>query len=538
MADPADSQMTAEPGAGKPDVIFIGAGINALAGAVLLGQAGWRTLVLERNDEPGGAVRTQELTLPGFRHELGAMNLNPFIGSPFYETVRTALAAKGVTFVAAHNSSGILRPDGGFLSVTSDAAANRRAIAEISEADADAWQVWTEEFDRCAPHLFRILDSLPGATGPLAQIFCDTDDMPAPVRLALRDILLRSLRETLTERFASDAVQAMIAAWGLHFDYAPDVAGGCWYPFIETNLIERAGATFAKGGNGHVTAALAELVSDHGGAVRTGQAVERIVVEDGRAVGVRLRDGAEIRASRAVVAGITPTALLGMAGDHLPAPTKKAAQAYRYGPGALLIHLALASPPDWKAAGARDCLYIHNGESLDHLAAVYQQAVAGLLSAEPFFCINQPSPYDPSLAPAGKQVMRIFVRAVPAVIRGDVAGTIRGETWTEAVKRAYADRVLDLIEAHAPGLRDRILGMAIQSPLDLEAENPNLVHGDNNAGSMQFGQFYGGRPFGGMTDHRTPIPGLYLCGAATWPGGGSSPASGSFAVQQILEDNA
>lgn len=144
--------------------------------------------------------------------------------------------------------------------------------------------------------------------------------------------------------------------------------------------------------------------------------------------------------------------------------------------------------------------------------------------------------YDRSIAPSEKQVMRIFVRAVPAVICGDMLKKIRGKSWTQDAKEAYSNRILDLIEVHAPGLLDRILDKVVQSPLDLEALNLNLVQGDNNAGSMQFSQFYSGCPFAEITGHRTPILGLYFCRASTWPGGGTNPGSGEFVTRQILED--
>lgn len=520
-----------------PDVIFIDAGINALAAALVLGEAGWRVLVLERNKEPGGAVRTLELTLPGFRHELGAMNLNPLASSLFYEKFGKALTNKGLELISADPSSGLVLPGGRFLGITKDREANLRAIAGFSALDAEAWKTWNADFDRCAPYLFRILGSPPARAGPLKHVFDDEDGVPDSVRQTLREILFSSLSEVLTTRFESDAVQAMIAAWTLHFDYAPDIAGGCWYPFIEINVGQQSGAMLAKGGSGRVASALADLISDVGGEVRTEQTFEKIVVEDGRAVGVRSASGEELRASRAIVACVTPTALLKLTDGHLTEREANLARNYRYGPGALLIHLALSDLPNWRAEGARRCFYIHVGSFLDYLAATYQQAMAGLLSAEPFFCITQPTLHDPSIAPGGHHVLRIFVRAVPAEIRGDAGRMIQGQTWTEEVKESFADHVLDLVEEHAPGIRDKILAKVIQSPLDLEELNPNLVDGDNNAGSMQLAQFYWGRPFPGSTDQRMPISGLYMCGAATWPGGGTNPGSGVFVAQEILADN-
>jgi phytoene dehydrogenase-like protein len=200
----------------------------------------------------------------------------------------------------------------------------------------------------------------------------------------------------------------------------------------------------------------------------------------------------------------------------------------------MVIHLALSAPLRWLAgAAADDSFYVHIGPSLDHLATVYEQGLAGTLAREPFCVVAQPTRYDPHRAPDGQHVLWIMVRAVPAVIRGDVLERIEGPRWTESATEMFADRVLDVVETHAPGLRDLILARRVIAPPDLEAHNPNLVGGDLNAGSMHLAQFYGQRPFQGAS--RTPLPGLYLCGASTWPGGGANPGSGILVANELLK---
>jgi len=159
------------------------------------------------------------------------------------------------------------------------------------------------------------------------------------------------------------------------------------------------------------------------------------------------------------------------------------------------------------------------------------------LSARPFCVVAQPTIYDPSRAPRGKHVLWIMVRCVPAAIEGDAAGRIAGRAWTPEVKDAFADRVIDLIDDYAPGLRDRILARALHAPTDLEQLNPNLTGGGINAGSCHLDQFYGQRPFPGYARHRMPIAGLYVCGASTWPGPGASPGSGVLLAQRLLDDS-
>lgn len=533
----ADAHDPGKSGMPSVDAIFIGAGINSLGAAYLLGRAGWRVLVVDRNDEPGGAIRTLELTLPGFRHDIGAMNLSLFANSPFFQQHQDVLAKKGMAFVIAERSAGCVFSGGRFLGITTDQAENLRAIARFSKADVDDWKAWTADFEACAPFLFQIFGALAPSAGPLEYVFGDQADVPEAVQPVLRGILLDSLRANLTARFESEEVQALIAAWGLHPDHAPDIAGGCVYPFLETNIDQQQGISIVKGGSGRLIHALAELIREAGGEVRSGTSVEKIVIEKGRAVGIRLASGEVVRASRAVVASVTPRALLGLTDEQLPQLEAQRARSWRHGPGTMMIHLALSGLPDWRADDARRSFYVHIATSLDYLARAYQESLAGLLSAEPFCVVGQPTIYDPSRAPAGKHVLWIMVRCVPAVIRGDAAGKIEGRAWTREVKEAFADRVIDLIESYAPGLRDKILARAIHAPKDLEDLNPNLVGGDINAGSCHLDQFYGQRPFPRYAHHRMPIPGLYMCGASTWPGAGASPGSGAFVAQQILKDN-
>lgn len=522
-----------ERGSKQPDVVFIGAGINSLGAALVLSEAGWKVLIIDRNEVPGGAVRTLELTLPGFRHDIGAMNLSLLANSPFYQQRKKILAEQGVEFITADRTFGSMDADGRFLGMSNDLESNLRAIGRISDADAKAWKQWAADFKSCAPSLFLIFGSEAADSGPLEYVFGKDGAVPMAIRPTIKGILVDSLRSNLTARFETPVIRAMIAAWGLHIDYAPDIAGGCWMPFLETNADQQTGIAIVKGGSGQLIDALCALIRKRGGQIRTSETVEEILIDGGRAVGVRLAGSETIRASRAVVASVTPTALLKLAGGKLPLAESKRAASWSYGPGTLVIHLALSELPRWKEAEARRSFYIHLGPTLDHLAAAYQQGMAGLLSDEPFCVIGQPTVYDASRAPDGRHVLWIMVRAVPAEIRGDVVGKILGNEWSRDVKEAFADRVLQLIERYAPGLRGQILGKTIISPTDLEKLNPNLVGGDLNAGSQHLSQFYGQRPFLGGS--RMPIKGLYMCGASTWPGGGCNPGSGLLVAEQLLK---
>ncbi|WOO41533.1 NAD(P)/FAD-dependent oxidoreductase [Rubellicoccus peritrichatus] len=518
----------------KPDILFIGGGINALGAALMLSEAGWKVMVLDRNAKPGGAIRTMELTLPGFRHDIGAMNLNALTGSPFYKDYSEALARKGLEIITADHPNGVMTADGRFLGMSTNLEKNMAAIARFSSKDAEAWKQWRADFSACGPTLARIFGSEAISSNPEELIFSQANAASKEAASALRGILLDSLRDNLCSRFESDAIQSLVASWGLHVDYAPDIAGGCWMPFIETNVDELAGISLAQGGSGQVIRAMVELIEDKGGLVVTDQNVDKILVENGKATGVQLSGGETISSTQGVVASVTPQALVKLAAGNLPEDFVKQAEGFQYGPGTMVLHLALSGAIDWKVEAARRSFYVHLAPSLDYLGAVYEQSMVGLLPAEPFCIVGQPSVYDLDRAPEGKQTIWVMVRGVPAEIRGDASGTIEGHEWNDKVSDAFANRVIDTMERYAPGLREKILAKQIISPTGLQKLNPNLVGGDLNGGSQHLSQFYGNRPIAGFADHTTPIDALYLCGASTWPGGGATPGSGTMLARKLL----
>ena len=175
---------------------------------------------------------------------------------------------------------------------------------------------------------------------------------------------------------------------------------------------------------------------------------------------------------------------------------------------------------------------MHVGPYLEDMALAYQQASAGLLPAEPMVVAGQPTVADPTRAPEGKHVLWVMARFAPARIVGDAAGEIEARDWNDA-KDAYADRVIDILERYAPGLRDRTLGRHVISPADLERLNPNLLEGEGLGGSHHPAQNFFMRPFPGWSRYRTPIDRLYMCGASTWPGAGTGAGSGYLLGRQL-----
>jgi phytoene dehydrogenase-like protein len=349
--------------------------------------------------------------------------------------------------------------------------------------------------------------------------------------VALGRLLLSSARELVDEYLETDKAKALIAPWGLHLDFGPDVAGGAVFPFLEAFADHHGGMAVAKGGASTLVRALVALLREHGGELRTSTRVTGIVVRDGRAVGVELDTGERAAATRAVVASVTPTALANdlLREADLPSTIRRALGAFRYGPGTMMLHLALSAPVPW-AAGERltSFAYVHLAPYVDDLARAYADALAGRLPTEPLLVVGQTSAVDPTRVPDGGQTLWVQVRPLPAA-----APTRRRGGWSDAAPR-YAERVMQKLERYAPGIGEVVTGMAVLSPADLERADANLVGGDSVSGSMHLRQNFLLRPAWGMSGYRTPVRDLWLIGASTWPGGGLNAVSGYRTAQCIL----
>lgn len=252
--------------------------------------------------------------------------------------------------------------------------------------------------------------------------------------------------------------------------------------------------------------------------------------------GVELASGERIEAGRAVVANLGPKALFGrlVPLEELPERFSNRVRRYEYGPGTMMIHLALSDKLPWSAGGdLGEFAYVHVAPYVEELSRTYTESVNGYLPEEPLLIVGQTSAVDPSRAPQTGEVVWIQVRTVPPRIKGDVANEISERTWREA-SEPFADRVMDKLEEYAPGAKDLVLERVVYSPEDLEAQNPNLVDGDSIGGSHHLKQNFVFRPFPGWSNYKMPVRNLYMVGASTWPGAGTNANSGYLAAKELL----
>jgi phytoene dehydrogenase-like protein len=524
------------------DDIVIGGGHNGLVLAAYLARAGDRVLVLEARERLGGASVTEE-TWPGFRVSTAAYVVSLF--RP--EIVRDLdLARHGYAVLPREPSSFTPFPDGRHLLLGADRERNRREVAKFSPRDAERLGAYEATLERIAVAIEPTLVETPpdpfsrriGDLAHLARLGWSFlrlgRDGPAAV-----EILTGSARAVLDRWFESDEVKAtfatdaIIGAWG-----SPSTPGTAYVLFHHV-MGETGGARgvwgYVRGGMGALPEAIARSALAAGAEIRTGARVARILVEDGSARGVVLEDGTELRARRVASNADATRTLLGLVGEaHLPPPVVEAARRIDYSSGSVKINVALAALPRFRAlpgggadGGPQHRGTIHVAPSLEYLERAFDDARAGAPSRAPVLECTIPSTVDPTVAPPGRHLMSMFVQYAPYRLAG-------AASWDDERER-FADRCFEVLEEYAPGFRREVIAREVLTPVDLERRF-DLTGGNIFQGAMTLPQLFFMRPIPGYSDYRTPIRNLYLCGAATHPGGGVMGACGYNAAREMLRD--
>ena len=521
------------------DVVFVGSGINSLAGAALLAKAGTRALVLERNDYLGGAIRTEEITEPGFVHEVLAAWHPLFAGSPAYAELADDLHARGLEYLNTELPTGSLFPDGTSAFLTTSHDANVEELERHAAGDGDAWSRVVAEFMPNADLAFGVLGTELWSRAGAGLGVKAYRKLGRRGLVEFAGTLLTSCRDFLTETFASPQAHGLLAPWVLHTGLGPDAAASGFMTRVVAVAIELGGMPVPQGGGTKLVEALAEIVRDAGGACETDSDVERVLVRDGRAAGVALAGGGMVEAGEAVVANVTPTQLYErlLAGAAIPSEASEAARRFRYGRAEMQIHMALSEPPRW-AGDERlgQTAIVHVTPGLDGVSRAVNEADRGLLPAEATIVCGQPVTIDPSRAPDGASILWIQLQELPTRVKGDAAGELEvaNGAWTEELRERYADRIQARLARQIENLDSAIRKRVVLSPADLEAANVNFVGGDIYSGSCALDQNLVWRPRPELPGHATPVDGLYHIGASTHPGPGLGAGSGTLVAKELL----
>ncbi|HUK95903.1 MAG TPA: NAD(P)/FAD-dependent oxidoreductase [Gaiellaceae bacterium] len=514
------------------DAVVVGSGINSLACAALLARAGWSVAVLEREDELGGAIRTAELTEPGYLHDVFSAWHPLWVGGAAHAELGDELAARGLEYLNTEHPTATLFPDGEACFLL------RSTEANVHELGAE-WEGVVESFFPNADLAFGVLGTELWSTDGLRLALRAQRRLGRKGLVEFAGNVLSSSRDWLTETFASERTHGLLAPWVLHTGLGPDSAASGFMTQVIGVAVQEGGMPIPRGGGARLVDALVRLIEDSGGTCETGRDVERVLVRGGRAAGVRLADGGEVAAARAVIANVTPTQLYGRLLDGVVEGfTAERGRRFRYGRSEMQIHFALSEPPRWEGdVRLGQTAIVHLTPGLDGVSRAVNEAERGLLPAEATVVVGQPLTMDVSRAPDGAGLLWIQLQELPWHVKGDAAGELdTGDgTWTEELRERYADRIQARVAAHVPNLESSLLRRVTLSPSDLQAANVNLHHGDPYSGSLVLDQNLLWRPFPASPGHATPVKGLWQIGASTHPGPGLGAGSGTMVARQLLE---
>ncbi len=521
------------------DYVIVGSGINALVAAAQLGRKGHKVLVVERNDRIGGCIRTEEITAPGFVHDVMATTFVLFITSPAFAELGAELEKRGLTFAHSPTPTAVLLPDGRHLILAMDRKANVAAFDQLAPGDGARFAADVDRIGADAPFLFALLGGSLWSSAMLKLVAREAWKRGLRGLASYFGEALGTARGWLETRYQSELVRALLAPWVLHTGLGPESAYSGQMGKVIAFALEVAGAPIVRGGAKHALTAFERLIRDHGGDIELSADVERVLLDgNGAARGVRLAGGKEIEASKGVICSVTPNQLYGrlLADAAVPADIKDSVAGYRYGKGNFQVHYALKAPPQWKAPALAGAALTHLTPGLDGVSKAANEAERGMLPVVPTICVGQPTALDPSRCPEGKSILWLQLPEAPRFIKGDAAGEIAASAdgkWTEAIREKYADRIEAILASHIENFHDTVIARKAYSPADLEALNVNLVGGDPYGGFCGIDQFFIWRPFHNSVNHRTPVARLYHIGASTHPGPGLGGGSGYLVAKQL-----
>jgi len=508
------------------DAVVVGSGINSLACAALLARGGWSVRVLEREAELGGCIRTAELTEPGFVHDVFSAWHPLWVGGAAHAELADELAQRGLEYLNTDHPSATLTPEGEATFLLRSTEAN---VAELGEE----WRGAVESFLPNADLAFGVLGTELWSRDGLKLGMRAYRRLGRKGAVEFTGNVLASSRDWLTQTFASERAHGVLAPWVLHTGLGPDNAGSGFMTQVIGVAVQEGGMPIPRGGGARLVEALVRLIEDNGGSCETGRDVERVLVRDGKAAGVRTADGEEIPATRAVIANVTPTQLYG----RLVEGHAELGSRFRYGRSEMQIHFALSEPPRWEGdERLGQTAIVHLTPGLDGVSRAVNEAERGLLPAEATVVVGQPLTMDPSRAPEGAGLLWIQLQELPWQVKGDAAGEldVGDGTWTEQLRERYADRIQARIARHVPNLESSIRKRVTLSPADLQAANVNLHQGDPYSGALTLDQNLLWRPLPANPGHATPVKRLWHIGASTHPGPGLGAGSGTMVAKHLL----
>jgi phytoene dehydrogenase-like protein len=520
------------------DAIVIGAGHNGLVAAAYLARAGKQVLVLERRPVLGGASVTEEL-YPGFKFSVFSYVVSLLRPEIIHDL---DLARHGLTILPLESTLTPL-PDGDHLYRDADHHRTYRAIARFSRRDADAYEDYSRSMYFMAKAVKPILATVPpdlarlrpGELPGLARLLKHFLQLDSEQLYTLARLMTMSSADFVERWFESEPLKGTLSASGIIGTFLGPRSPGTAYVLLHHYMGEIDGAFrawgFARGGTGGIAEAIASAARAHGAQIRTQAPVAQVLVRNGRAEGVALESGEELRA-RVVVSSLDPrwTFLQLLDPALLPGELVEAIRRYTFRGSSGKVNLALDAAPRFRCLPTSGSLAeaplrgaISISPSVDYIERAYDEAKYGRFSSRPYIDIVIPSLIDPGMAPPGKHVMSCFVQYAPYTLVGG---------W-EGQRQAFGQAVIETLSEYIPNLKDILLHCQVLTPVDIE-QITGLSQGNIFQGELSLSQLFFLRPAPGFARYRTPVRAYYQCGSGTHPGGGISGAPGRLAALEIL----
>jgi phytoene dehydrogenase-like protein len=511
----------------EPDFIVVGAGHNSLITAAYLARAGLSVAVIEGHERIGGDTITEELTLPGFHHDSCSSAHVLIQSNPLLRDNELGLDHYGLRYLFPDPVVVIPFPDGESITMYRDPQRTAAEFARYSPRDARAYLDLLADWDSVKATV-----NAGNQHAPLRPSVALAALEATPKGIEMARVRMSSAVEVVRERFEAPHVRAFLLWMAMMTAQPIDRPYTGFLPFSLTSGRQAYSWTTPRGGSGSLPQALAALIEERGGTIETGSWVERVLVEDGRAVGVRTREGRELRARRGVASSMHLKHLPEAVGsDALGEEFVRGVDRWRAGITFFATHYALAEAPRYRMRdGETNSVAMGAAGSMENLLAACQDFRDGRLHLDdPMLLVVCSSVVDPSRAPEGKHTLKVISYLPYDLPEGP-------ERW-DSIKEDVSDRLLAHLRTLAPNLTDEvILARHVESPLDLERRNPHNWHGSCHGGDQDPAQDGFMRPMPGFSQYRSPVAGLYLTGGCTHPGGSVSGAPGRNAAHAVLED--
>ncbi|HYN55724.1 MAG TPA: NAD(P)/FAD-dependent oxidoreductase [Motilibacterales bacterium] len=501
------------------DAVVVGSGPNGLVAANVLVDAGWDVVLIEAAPEIGGAVRSGEVTAPGFVTDLYSSFYPLSVVSPAIRDLD--LGAHGLVWRRAPAVLGHAFDDGRAAVLHADPADTAASVDQFAPGDGEAWLAMFDAWLRIRdPFLDALLTTFPpvaGAARTLARL--GTRGTLDFARLALSPV-----RRFGQEQFGGQGARALLTGNALHGDVPPDSAGSALFGWLLAMLGQDVGFPVPQGGAGMLARALHARATAQGLQTQVGTPVTAVLVEGGRAAGVRLADGRTIRARRGVLADVAaPHLYRDLVGpEHLPRRLLEDLERFHWDSATVKVNWALSRPIPWRGAGLAGAGTVHLGVDDEGFVDYAADLSVGRVPHRPFLLLGQMSTADPTRSPAGTESVWAYTHVPHTIV--DDEGAVAG----------HVERMEAAIEHVAPGFGGAAFARSVQSPADLESANANLLGGATNAGTAGLHQQLVLRPTPGLGRPETPLPGLYLASASAHPGGGVHGACGWNAARVAL----